>query len=205
MNGNLIHIEPSSRCTLRCIQCPRTQHLSDIAVGDLSIDLIDRACTGYDNILLCGNHGDPIYHRQFHELIQRLVTNHSHARIDLVTNGSGRSPAWWHTTTRLLRWSDCITFSIDGMPWDNHVYRVNSKWRSIEGAIKAIRKARPYIWLQWKWILFSYNEHEIKQGMQLAKDLGFNKFQVVGSSRYADGDWLTPTRRLDDIREDFTS
>ena len=202
MLPNSIHIEPSSRCTLLCPQCPRTEYLDRISVDDCDIDATVRACQDYQTVVMCGNHGDPIYHAAFHQLIAALKQSKQNRDIRITTNGAFRSASWWEDLAVMLQHQDdAVTFSIDGMPDTNHIYRVNSRWPTIESGIKALRRVNPTLRLLWKWILFRHNEHQIMDGMSLAKDLGFNGFMVVNSTRYEDGHFLTPTITYADIRE----
>jgi len=150
---------------------------------------------------MCGNHGDPIYHAEFHELLTALRADQPHVVFDIITNGAFRSEHWWQTTAGLLQDFDRITFSIDGMPNTNHIYRVNSKWSTIELAIKTLRQHGPVrLKLIWKHILFRYNEHEVQDALDIAKSLGFDKFTLVGSVRNEPNEPLTPTKTLDSIR-----
>ena len=198
---NKIHIEPSSRCTLLCPQCPRTEYLADVIVQDCDIASTVAACRGFDEILMCGNHGDPIYHAEFHALVSALRSDQPHVVFDIITNGAFRSESWWKTTASLLQDFDRITFSIDGMPHTNHIYRINSKWQTIEPAIRTLRQHGPrQLKLIWKHILFRYNEDEVQDAVDLAKDLGFDQFTLVGSVRNEPNEPLTPTKTLDSIR-----
>lgn len=199
---NIIHIEPSTRCTLLCPQCPRTEYIDRISPEDCDIDITVKGCRGFDTIIMCGNHGDPIYHADFHGLISSLRADQPHVRFDIITNGAHRSTSWWETTARLLVPGDRITFSIDGMPHNNHQYRINSRWQSIEDAVIVLRKhGLPQLDLTWKWILFRYNEDEVQAGIDLAKQLGFNRFTLVDSIRNEPGETLTPTRSINSILE----
>jgi hypothetical protein len=46
-------------------------------------------------------------------------------------------------------------------------------------AINTLRIHNDSLELVWKWIIFRYNETDVAEGMQLAKDLGFDKFLLV--------------------------
>jgi len=198
-----IHIEPSSRCTLACPQCPRTYNLDNIPIEDCDIPSMVRACRGFDEITMCGNHGDPIYHAEFHDLLYRLREDQPHVRFNIITNGAFRSKTWWKQTAGLLESKDHVIFSIDGIPTNNHTYRINSRWDGIETGIRTLRKHTPdQLLMTWKWILFRYNENDVKQGKQIARDLGFNRFLLVQSVRYTEKEFLIPTKSLLEIWED---
>lgn len=178
-----IHIEPSSRCTIACPACPRTLHRGEYTIDDCDIDLMIEICRGYSRVVMCGNHGDPIYHPRLHELISGLIAAEPNQKIDIITNGAFRSRGWWKDLAGLLRAGDSVMFSIDGMPNSNHLYRVNSRWESIETAITELR-TNSKLYLLWKWILFSHNEDSVCDGMKLASSLGFDRFVMVRSDRY---------------------
>lgn len=196
-----IHIEPSSRCTIACPQCPRTEYISRIHSKDCDIPAMVAACRGYDDVLMCGNHGDPIYHRDFHSLVKALRNDCSDRSIRIITNGAFRGQQWWETTADLLRHDrDSISFSIDGLPYNNHLYRINSDWSSIEIAIKTLQRVNPTLRLAWKWIVFKHNENDALAAISLARELGMDRFTLVSSARYEQDHWLTPTKSFSEIK-----
>ena len=200
----VLHIEPSSRCTLACPQCPRTEYIDRILAEDCDIDAITRACTGYDSILMCGNHGDPIYHNDFHGLLSSIRRANPYISFRIVTNGAFRSQTWWENTAELLdNPEDTVTFSIDGIPSNNHLYRVNSKWPSIETAIRTLADINPSLMLIWKCIIFKHNENDMRTAIQMAETLGIKKFIMVKSVRYEQGHWLTPVKSYDEIKNEI--
>lgn len=199
----VLHVEPSTRCTIACPHCPRTMYLGDVSIHDCDIDMVVNACHGIDRLALCGNHGDPIYHPRFHDLISGVKTAHPDICIDINTNGAFRSADWWRKLALILDEKDELVFSIDGMPYNNHIYRVNSKWKHIEEAVTTVRSINKKVNMVWKWILFNYNEDEVLQGIRLAKKMGFNWFKVIGSTRDEDDDKLRASKTVQQIREEF--
>jgi MoaA/NifB/PqqE/SkfB family radical SAM enzyme len=186
-----LHIEPSSRCTLRCPQCPRTEYIQNIELEDCEITSIVKLTEEKKRMILCGNHGDPIYHPEFHELVSSVRTAHPNISIGMHTNGAFRNIDWWKKTSKIFDYRDTIVFSIDGLPTNNHLYRVNSKWESIENGIKTLVEYNPDIEIVWKWILFKYNQYDIDAGIELARKLGFHGFRIVKSVRNEIEDPLT--------------
>jgi MoaA/NifB/PqqE/SkfB family radical SAM enzyme len=201
-----LHIEPTTRCTLACPQCPRTAHIDMVKIHDCDISTIVRASAGFNHVHFCGNHGDPIYHPEFHRLMRDIKSSNSNIRISMHTNGAFRSKEWWTETAEILDHPrDSITFSIDGLPTNNHLYRVNSRWSSVLTAINTLRIHNDSLELVWKWIIFRYNETDVAEGMRLAKDLGFDKFLLVKSYRADDDDPLTSSQSLGDIKEQLVA
>lgn len=199
----VLHIEPSTRCTLACIHCPRTIHSELVGIDDIDIDMIVRQCEGVEELSMCGDHGDPIYHPRFHELLESVRAAYPDIRFWINTNGAFRSREWWARLAGILDGRDVVVFSIDGLPNNNHIYRVNSKWEGIEQGVEALRSGNPKLWMIWKWILFNYNENDVMAGMRLAKRMGFNQFKVIGSSRERLPDPVLATKTVRDVRREL--
>jgi MoaA/NifB/PqqE/SkfB family radical SAM enzyme len=192
-----LHIEPTNICTLKCSGCSRTRFIDqwpqhwqnhsldiDQLLTFLDIDLADK------QILLCGNYGDPIYHPEFIEFVEKL--KRTGARIAIVTNGSYRRAAWWKSLTDLLDAQDTIAFSIDGVPENFTLYRKNADWDSIKVGIEiSVASACRTIW---KYIPFKFNQDNIDQARSLSKNLGMDEFMIDLSDRY---DELTEDLRPD--------
>ena len=193
-----LHVEPTSRCTLACPRCERTVFLDKFGKKNFSIDDLNIASlenfidTPVDDITLCGNIGDPIYHREFIKLVKMLTLKCQ--RIIITTNGSYKSRKWWKTLNGVLRSSDVIRFSIDGAPENFTEYRVNADWDSIlVGIEECVAGPATVIW---KYIPFSFNEHDIDTTEKLSASLGIDKFSVEPSDRWLIDDPLRPTEYI---------
>src|SRR4051794_31873359 len=104
-----LHIELTSRCTLACPRCARTLNPAELSIQDLPLEIIGRSINKHafpklKSVLLCGSYGDPIYHRQFHDVIAHLKSEKLGVRMD--TNGSYRNKEWWERTGAILSRSD---------------------------------------------------------------------------------------------------
>ena len=190
-----LHLEPTSRCTLGCLRCERTTFLDKFSKKRFSINDIDiHALEQFidvpvDFILICGNLGDPIYHREFLKLI-KMLTNKC-KRLSIVTNGSYKPRKWWKTLNSILRSTDEVRFSIDGIPENFTEYRVNADWDSIlVGIQECVLGPASTVW---KYIPFSFNEHNIEQARELSESLGMDRFWITPSDRWLINDPLKPT------------
>lgn len=133
--------------------------------------------------VFCGDIGDPIYCTDLIKIVEFIKQN-SNACIVIVTNGSYKKEDWWKELGKHLTHLDTISFSIDG--WDqqsNEQYRVNSDWDSIMLGIKTLRE-HSGCRLKWSTICFSFNEDHITKISDHAKELGFDEFQYVLSSKF---------------------
>lgn len=200
-----LHLEITSKCVLACPGCPRTIYPKDYAVTDLPVNIVEKIVADgrqYKMITLCGDHGDPIYHSQFHEIISLLLKLPGTPYISIATNGSSRSEAWWAKTAQLLRKNDEIIFGIDGLEDTSHLYRKKNNWASIIKAIE-ILKSKGCCQITWQWILFRFNEHQLAEAATVAKKLKIDCFMIIGSSRFDDDDPFRPTLSIQDAENQF--
>lgn len=190
------HIEPTSKCILECPLCDRTWFYSNFKKRELHELVIDDLISFFNKksykVHLCGNNGDPIYHSQFHLLCENLKK--INCTIHITTNGSKKSEKWWQELVQILDDKDTITFSIDGLADTNQIYRVNSDFDSIIAGFNQIKgKVRSI----WKYIVFKHNEHQVNTAREMAKELGFDFFNLERSDRWWKKD-LMPSQQFVD-------
>lgn len=191
-NVQNIHIEISSKCTLKCPRCPRTElapeHLNkEITLAEFQLAFPSDVLKEIKSFAFCGDVGDPIYATEFLEIIEYLKVHD--IRVIIITNGSYKSTEWWAQLGTLLRLDDQVTFSVDGWDQDsNNLYRVNSNYDSIVTGIKALRVATD-CHIVWSTIIFNFNETQLDNIKTTAKELGVDHFQVVNSTKF-DGRYL---------------
>ena len=190
----MMHIEPTSRCILACPGCPRTWFAGkfhhpfpkqDLDLDDFARFMDCDSGAQVNDFLLNGNHGDPIYYPRLVEMIQRFRDR----KFRISTNGSHMPKKFWHVLAENLTIDDVIYFSIDGLEHDNHLYRRNSDWNSIMAGLDIMVKSPAKV--IWKSIIFSYNQHEIAQMEQTARDRGADFFSET--TGYFGDDSLRPS------------
>ena len=199
-----IQVDHTTRCNLLCPQCGRvgTDGKVNKAIPMLELSLEDykkvftKSLTKtLERIFFCGNFGDAIASNTFIPCLEYLRET-GFERMDLVTNGSLRSPEWWRHLAKILhKPKDLVVFSIDGLEDTNHLYRVNSRWdkimENVEAFIKAGGRAR------WDMLVFEHNEHQVEQVRKLAKKMGFIKFSVKKTNRFVySGDFKPPPQKV---------
>ncbi len=199
LNQNFIHhrkrinLEASTRCPLLCPGCSRTRdvlemdgHYRTWEIGDMDMEifkLLVRPENGLTAITYNMALSDPIYSGTLFEQIKYLNSLKRRPIIQMSTNGSGKSIKWWQEFASLLGPMDLVEFAVDGLEDTNHIYRVNAKWDSIITGIKTLRAGWPGR-LNWRYIVFEHNYHQVKQAQQLASDLKMNKFHIlIGDDR----------------------
>lgn len=185
---NNLHFGLTSKCTLSCPECVRT--MSDPELNPLwggikeqrQIDWqqyqdVVKDLT-YEQILFCGNWGDPIYYPDLIEFITYIKT-FTDTPIVIHTNGSYKDAEFWFNLGTVLKQDDRIVFSIDGLI-DNDQYRVNNDADSRRLGINTIllipEATRPL--LVQKFLVFRYNESDILEIIDQSKQLGFDLIKV---------------------------
>ena len=180
-----LHIELTSKCALKCLRCSRTIKKGTYRIKDLPLDLIRKRLhanilKGVNFIQLAGNYGDPIYYKHFFEVLEYLKSHH--CRIYIETNGSGKNASFWKQIISTLDNTDVISFSVDGLKDTNSIYRVNSKWDSIQKAMEIVSQSQ--VQAYWKFIIFKHNQHQIKEAQEFSNHLGISRFIIVKSALF---------------------
>lgn len=197
-----MHIEPTSRCTLACPACPRTwfstRFSEPFPKQDLDLDHLEsfldcESGRKIDRFLLNGNHGDPIYYPKLHEFLDRF--RYSQRSFSISTNGSHQKKKFWEDLASRVTDRDTIYFSIDGLEYSNHHYRVNSDWQSIMMGLDIMVQSPATV--VWKTIAFSFNENEIDQVKNYAESRGAI-FLLDISSRFGDNSLIPINTQLVD-------
>lgn len=194
-----LHVEPTSRCTLACPKCERTDLLQrfgrkGMPVQDLDVEQLYRFVDcDIDRLFLAGNLGDPIYHPRFIELVAHFKSRGT--AIQLVTNGSRKSRSWWRELNQYLTKGDTVDFSVDGTPENFTQYRVNGDWKSVRIGMEECCAGDALV--SWKYIPFSYNENTIDEAREISKSIGVMDFDVTPSWRWeGEHDPLRPSANL---------
>jgi MoaA/NifB/PqqE/SkfB family radical SAM enzyme len=181
------HLEPTNICTLKCSGCARTRFIEqwpqhwrnhnldvDAVLKFLDIDINGKL------IRLAGNYGDPIYHPDFIEFVKKIKDRG--ANVAITTNGSYKKQEWWEELVEYLSHNDIVNFSVDGTPDNFTQYRVNGDWESIRVGMNIVAKSNCDS--TWKYIPFSFNQHDIDEVERLSVEIGIKRFQLQFSDRF---------------------
>ena len=186
------HIEPSSRCTLRCPRCPREEMNKDIPWlnKDITLDVFKKAFSedmlrkDVKRITMCGDVGDPIYCKDYLAICRYIKETNPNIHLYTITNGSYKKSEWWEEFGQILNDRDTVAFSIDGYDNEsNNLYRVNSDWDSIITGVTTLTKMnRAHI--TWAVIAFAFNQDRLKDIETMARDYGCDSLQVTKSIKF---------------------
>lgn len=181
------NIELTNICVLKCPECPRTQLINQYPNywknHNLTLDnlkhFLDVDLQG-SQIMLCGNHGDVIYHKDFINIVKWLKQSGSYLIIN--TNGSHKPQTWWQELVEVLDEQDTVVFSIDGTPDNFTQYRIGADWASIQVGIETVVNSKCQS--AWKYIVFNYNENTIEEARLISNMLGVDRFELEYSDRH---------------------
>ena len=193
LNPEVLHVELSSKCVLKCPRCPRTELDIDYLNQEITVDSFKQAfppgeINNIKKFIFCGHTGDPIYAESLLPVIE-YIKSITQSRIRIITNGSYKKSDYWKKLGSLLNNQDIVTFSVDGWDQDsNNLYRVNSNFDSIVQGIKTLKSNSNCV-IKWSMIYFSFNQHHVDQMKKIAIDAGCDSFDCVRSSKF-DGRYL---------------
>ena len=184
-----LQIDITSKCNLMCPQCGRVDNgklnpilpLMELSPEDYDIIFTQNCPPQLEEVILNGNYGDPTASKYIDYLIEQ--TENKNIRLKIFTNGSLRTSDWWKNLGKKFnRTNSRVVFSIDGLKDTNSIYRVNSNFdrimENVKSFITAGGKAR------WDFLVFEHNRHQVETAKELAKKLGFIKFQVKYTTRF---------------------
>jgi len=187
-NVKMIHFEPTQMCQASCPMCDRNKN-----GGEVNQYLKDESMTleGFqkafspeflaqlETFYFCGNHGDPIFAPDMLEIAEYVRHSNPSIHMFVTTNGGARKPDWWEKLAGIVNF---VNFSVDGLQDTNHFYRQGVKWEHVEENMAAFCDAGGYA--KWTFLVFNYNEHQVKQAEMFSQILGVKEFIVKKSGRY---------------------
>jgi MoaA/NifB/PqqE/SkfB family radical SAM enzyme len=185
-----IQIENSSICNAACPVCVREQKGSDKSWFDetyLDISFFknipDEVYQKLKIFYFTGNIGDPCTAPNFLEVCKFVREKNPDMFIKISTNGGMKSPEFWSKLGTILGPRSEVVFAIDGLEDTNHIYRVNVKWDKVIENAKALIATGAQAF--WQFIAFKHNQHQVEEARALATKMGFAKFMMKPSHRFA--------------------
>jgi len=197
-----VQIENSSICNAACPQCVREitpddkSWLQETYLETDFFDLIpDYVYQESKIIFFCGNIGDPCAAPNFLDVCRLIRKKNPDIIIKISTNGGLRSPKFWKELAEIVGDRSEVIFAIDGLEDTNHIYRVNVRWSNVISNVQAFVEGggKPY----WQYITFKHNQHQVEEARALSEKLGFQKFIVKPSHRFALDEVLGRSRSVE--------
>ena len=184
-----LHVEVSTLCNASCPMCARNYHgyglTPNPGFGTWKRGDEDRVFTdelkNLKRVIFCGTHGDPLTSPFFLETVDYIRRRFKNVIIEINTNGSLRTLKWWNELLDLLQEKGRIVFGVDGID-TNHLYRQGTDIDKILERMEMTSASKTQV--QWDFLVFKHNEHELEYCKKLAKDLNIDKFRVRRTARF---------------------
>jgi MoaA/NifB/PqqE/SkfB family radical SAM enzyme len=185
------HIEPSSKCSLRCPRCPRTELPNTPWLQkELSLEQFQNAFTPdfiseyVQRFTMCGDVGDSIYCKDYLKIVDYIKQIKPTCHVYTITNGSYKTKSWWEEFARISNEYDTINFSVDGYDQaSNDLYRVNNNFKSIMDGMW-IMGHESSAFVNWACIYFSFNQDHTNTIVNLARQNGCDSIQWTKSTKF---------------------
>jgi len=190
-----IQIDITHRCRLGCPKCSRfISHGPDkgqrrqVLKDEFTVEDIAKIVGNgwqYRNYNFCGSIGDAIYNPHFIDIVKYIKKYSKFKTLHLMlhTNGSGKKADWWRELYSTMNPNrDEVIFGVDGLKDTAHLYRRYIRFEESLEAMK-IGAEMGFRCNQWQFIVFKFNQHQVEEARQLAKDIGI-RFFVVKSERW---------------------
>jgi len=172
-----INLDITHRCLLQCPKCRRQKYPGLHKRGqDISLEDMKKIADTFENIIFCGQFGDPIYHPDFIKLLEICKDN----TVSINTAGQGKSIEWFEEASFISN-KHYWVFALDGLPHESHKYRIRQNGQQVFDTMKHL--ASLGIKVLWHYIVFKYNQDSIEEARKLAKDNGI-EFVLIQSSRW---------------------
>ena len=179
-----VRLEASSRCQLRCPSCPTTTKAIEPAIGSgvLKFDDFKKflAENPFVKDIEISNYGEVFLNPEILPIIQLAHEKSVTIRIE---NGANLNHVSDEVLEGLVKYSvRNIKCSIDGASQETYSqYRVRGNFDRVIENIKTINRYKAlyqsqFPKLEWQFIVFGHNEHEIPRAREMATELGMGIF-----------------------------
>jgi len=185
-----INLDITHRCTLQCQRCNRAIFAArglKVPGEDMTMENFKKIIDYFEEVYFCGQISDPIFHPQFIEFLKLLK-----GRKTVVHTAASHKKEEWYRKAFEANTEAYWTFGIDGLPKDSHKYRKNQDGEHLFKM--ACMAAKMGLLVKWQYLIFSYNENNIEEARQLAKDNNLI-LELQKSSRFWEGDPLMPKNK----------
>jgi len=185
----ILHVEPTDVCQAACPLCARetdpdfdpklTHHLS---INQILSVFDQEKIANLDKMFMCGTYGDPAAGKYTLEIFREFRKINPNIVLGMNSNGALQNTMWWQELAHILNQPrDYVVFSIDGLEDTNHIYRKHVSWNKLIDNVKAFVAAGGSA--HWDMLVYQHNEHQVKNAIDLATELGFTWFRSKVSKR----------------------
>jgi MoaA/NifB/PqqE/SkfB family radical SAM enzyme len=179
-------IEFTYICPLQCPFCDRQDERLDVKRiisrnDNISRDNFIKLLKYFNSFYFCGQISDPIYHPEFKDLLD-YCNNFPEKKVVIYTNGTRKKLNWWKEVFLSSHSNIIWRFGLDGTDQETaNIYRVNTNFDEVFNVMKMGASMGANI--EWHFIVFKHNEHQIDELIKLGKENGIT-ISIRNSDRW---------------------
>lgn len=204
----IVVLDPTNVCNLKCPVCPTTKGTLAQPSGRIGVDAYRRFV---DDIsphayrLILYNWGEPFMHRQIIDLIRYAHHTRVSTMISTNLNILPREGAEALVESGL----DDLVVSCDGLLQESykryrvggHLDKVKKNMEAIRVAKRRLRRSNPHV--EFQFLVFQHNEHEVELVEDFAHRLGADSVRVVRPAVDLDSEDIRPAENPDWVRAEI--
>ncbi len=190
-------IEPTSRCQLKCVMCPRAVFSEEWESGDMPLSVYEKTSKYFHlvkNVHLQG-WGEPLLHTNLFDMIK--IAKAKGCNVSVTTNGVLLTT---DVSERLIKYGmDIVAISISGASKETHEsIRMGSKFDHLLINIKAFNNLKQKMRSKTPKLVISFlmtktNIEELPEIVNLAKEIGIDEIVATNLD-------YTPSQLQDDLK-----
>lgn len=203
---NTINLDIHHKCTLGCNKCGRYFMMNDKDSNVTSSNFPGCPLSDSDwkkilhhftRINFCGQVSDPMMHPKLSNFLGDMyaVSKEGHVHTAISQRPMKHYIKAFEVNPD-MKW----VFGIDGLPKDSHKYRINQNGEKLFEVMLEAKRYLKTIPL-WQYIVFKYNENDIAEAKELARENGL-EIDITYSGRYSKDDPLRPSPEFRIDREE---
>ena len=177
-------IHTTHRCPLQCPYCMRQEDNIKKMIResrDMPLEDMEKILKFSMPLTFTGSMSDPIYHENFLQIIKMCEPYSSKIKMNVQTNGTAKKLTWWKdvfASSKNILW----TFALDGTDQETLIkYRVNSDYDEVLSVMRLAVSMG--VRVEWQFIIFDHNEHQIEDAKRIADEEGF-ALSFIKSNRW---------------------
>ena len=177
-------IDACNVCNLRCPLCPTGNTTIARKQAMLSLEqykeLFDKI-KEYALVVSLYNHGEPLLNPDVFSIIEH--THRNRVGTNISSNFNWPQPV--EINDFIQSGLDYVTVSLDGVTQDSYQqYRVRGDVREVFDNLKRLLSAKKTLmsktpFVEWQFIVFKHNEHEVEEARKLASELGVDLLRFI--------------------------
>lgn len=192
--GKSLLIDSNPLCTLECYSCARQDRRDrgqTPSFGNhiMTPDELRLVIKHYEYISFCGQMSDPIFNPHFIEMLEILHENNKWTEIRTAATSKKFNLKWYEKAFNANPNAIWI-FGIDGVDDSSALYRVNQDTNLLFEAMKL--GVSLGLDIKWQYLIFSYNESNIEEAVDMAKDMGVELHLTLSSRFFRKDDPFKP-------------